>query len=163
MTYSGTFIFSLPITDNALSNDLIHNNNGSFSFYTDNTFETKIETAPFYEKIPDISNGRNIYKYYFKYTDISQNDGFSIWNSENIYNPNITIHDFGNVPLSKNGLNFRDYTGKILSLDNKDIPNNIPKLLPGSSLDSMFFSAINFLTRSRHKRQMAVQFYHCHG
>jgi surface protein len=144
MTNSGTFIFSLPITDNALSKDLIHNNNGSFSFYTDNTFETKIETAPFYEKIPDISNGRNIYKYYFKYTDISQNDGFSIWNSDNFNNPNITIHDFGNVPLSKNGLNFRDYTGKILSLDYKDIPNNIPKLLPGSSLDSMFFSAINF-------------------
>jgi surface protein len=140
MIKSGTFKYSIPINHSALNNPIINLSN-SFTFYADD-FVTET-VSPFY--VYDSSN--NIYKYNFKYTTISGNDGFSIWNSGNTGNSNITIVSFGGVPLSRNGLNFREYTGKFppdASNAAPDARDDIPTLLSGTTLDGMFYYASNF-------------------
>ena len=135
----GTFSFTLPnSTSTPPYSQFIINTAGSFTFYTDNTFTTPA-SSPFYivTSNPD-KMGYSIVTYYFEYTTILSNDGLTAWRNY-IGNPNVTIITFGGVPLAKNGLNFREYSGKFPT-----DPLDIPSLLPGTNIEGIFFQATNF-------------------
>lgn len=141
----GIFSFTLPnSTSNPPYKQFIINTAGSFTFYTNASF-TETSSSPFYivTQNQDITN-YSIVTYYFEYTTILSNDGLTAWTNY-IGDQNVTIITFGlkfglpGVPLAKNGLNFRDYSGKF-PID----PLDIPTLLPGTNIESMFFNTRNF-------------------
>jgi hypothetical protein len=134
----GTFCYSLPSGTSALSTSLIKNDSNSFTFY-ENDFSTEKE-SPYYIETTDADRDRTLFTYYFKYESILDNDGFTCWDANvNEASAIIQIESFGNIPLSKSGLNFREYFGQF-PID----PDDIPYLLPGTNISGMFYHAKYF-------------------
>jgi len=125
VTYSGTFTYVQPTADYNATDSPIINIDGSFTTLTKST-----------EVVGDDTNVS--WEFVFKDTNASATDGLVV--SELITTPeNMTITDFGWIPLSRQGNQLKNYTG-MFPTDSA----NIPTLLPDTSGLGMFYGATNF-------------------
>ena len=120
----GTFQYTLPTTDyNALDSPFI-NTDGSFTTLT---------------KITSISDSNTIVSWAYTFNDNgTTNDGLYL--NGTITTPeNMAINDFDSIPLSRQGSQFKNYTG-LFPLVN----TNMPTILSNTSYDEMFQDATSF-------------------
>jgi surface protein len=115
----GILKFSILNNEYIRGNLPIINTNKSFGSDTSEQTNTTLEG----QKI--------IVTYEFSYTTISGNDGFSLLNFLEKDKPSLTILQFGGIPLSNEGSQFKAFKGNISDTD-------VPKILSRTSLESCF-------------------------
>ena len=125
MSYSGTFQYTQPTEE--------YNSEDNPCINTDGSFTTLLKTTTI-----DGTNTIVSWAYVFNDSGNSLVDGLYFNNTIENRN-NITINDFGNIPLSRQPEQFRTYYGTFPL-----ISTNIPSLLPNTDMSYMFLYAYNF-------------------
>ena len=124
-SYSGTFQYTQPTTDYNDSDSPFVNTDGSFTTLTKST---------------SISGSNTIVSGAYVFDDSGNSSVDGLYLNGTITTPgNMTIDDFNSIPMSRQGSQFKNYTGSFPSTS-----TNIPTLLPNSSLSRMFEGAINY-------------------
>ena len=124
-SYSGTFQYTQPTTDYNSSDSPFVNTDGSFTTLTKST---------------SVSGSNTIVSWAYVFNDSGNSSVDGLYLNGTITTPgNMTIDDFDNIPMSRQGRQFRSYTGLFPSTS-----TNIPTLLSNTSCFDMFYRASNF-------------------
>jgi surface protein len=124
-SYSGTFQYTQPTTD--------YNASDSPFVNTDRSFTTLTKTT-------SVSGSNTIVSWAYVFDDSGNSLVDGLYLNRTITTPgNMSIDDFNSIPMSRQGNQFRSYTGSFPS-----ISTNIPTLLPNTSCSLMFYGATNF-------------------
>jgi surface protein len=124
-SYSGTFQYTQPTTDYNSSDSPFVNTDGSFTTLTKST---------------SVSGSNTIVSWAYVFDDSGNSSVDGLYLNGTITTPgNITIDDFDSIPMSRQGSQFKNYTGSFPSTS-----TNIPTLLANTSCFEMFYGASNF-------------------
>ena len=124
-SYSGTFQYTQPTTDYNASDSPFVNTDGSFTTLT---------------KTTSVSGSNTIVSWAYVFDDSGNSSVDGLYLNGTITTPgNMTIDDFDNIPMSRQGSQFKNYTGSFPSTS-----TNIPTLLANTSCFEMFYGASNF-------------------
>ena len=124
-SYSGTFQYTQPTTDYNATNIPFVNTNGSFTTLTKST---------------SVSGSNTIVSWAYVFDDSGNSSVDGLYLNGTITTPgNMTIDDFNSIPMSRQGSQFKNYTGSFPSTS-----TNIPTLLANTSCFEMFYGASNF-------------------
>ena len=124
MSISGNFQYTILSSDYNDSDTPIINIDGSFTTLNKTISVVVLDTTVTYEYV-FTDNG-------------TTNDGLYLYNIITT-TTDMTINTFDNIPLSRSGSNFRDYEGNFPTSS-----TDIPTLLSGTFMRSMFYDATNF-------------------